>query len=645
MPGEHARITVSEVRQAIFRVSGRSAEGAGSVAGQIFHRAAECALAEEHPACWKRVLTADLDEEEWLASLYTRVLGPELARMQGALADSGQEVLKLWRATQQYVHWFCGLLREAMDCGRVRYDAQREEWIGADSLFQAECDVEKVFFESGWSGPVRVSGRLDQFVRGGADRWCLVEFKVGGGHAEADAAQACLYHELLGGAGPAALLHFGNEGGTEEMLLPSASMAKARKKLVELIGALAGVIPDHKPAVSVSGAVHAEPATRRGAGAPTGKNAETSAATRRGTPNGHEADADMGRKLEQALAEFNAEARVIGEPIVGPTFVRYLIEPERGVPVRRIEGCGPNLHIRLGLDQEPVIHRVEGKIAVDIQRRQRELVPFDSLRSRLDANHSEQGCSKVLAGVDLRSQMHFLDLARECPHLLVGGGTGSGKTEWLRAAVASLIVTNTPETLRLAVVDPKKNAFTELAGSPFLWREDALIDSPDSAVLSLLRDLIAEMTRRNGLLGEAGADSLVDYRRKTGRKLPRLVMVVDEFAELLLFGGRRQRDAFEEGFIRIAAVGRAAGIHLMLATQRPSRKVVSGNLKANLPGKIALRVVTRVDSGVLMDQPGAELLLGKGDLLLAGLTSDPVRLQSAWLSESERRRVLRGVPG
>jgi S-DNA-T family DNA segregation ATPase FtsK/SpoIIIE len=120
-------------------------------------------------------------------------------------------------------------------------------------------------------------------------------------------------------------------------------------------------------------------------------------------------------------------------------------------------------------------------------------------------------------------------------------------------------------------------------------------------------------------------------------------MVVDEFAELLLAGGRKQRDEFEQRFIRIGAVGRAAGIHLILATQRPSRQVVSGNLKANLQGKIGMRVATLTDSRVLIDQPGAELLLGRGDLLLAGLSSDPVRLQSAWLSEEERQLIFRGA--
>jgi hypothetical protein len=594
------------------------------VAGQIFHRAAACAVADGHPACWRNALDSTLNEKGWIAVLYEKIVGPELTRMQGALADSGEEVLQLWRGMQQYVSWFCGLLREAQDGKRIEYDGQREEWVGGDSLFQAECEVEKVFFESGWSGPVLLSGRLDQFVRSGPDRWCLVEFKVGGGHAEADAAQVCLYHELLGGVGPAALLHFGSGANEEELLFQGAAMAKARRSLVDLIGALAGVNKNGRPGDAPGPARVAANVIEGWPKKPGPK------------------ELAMGKKLEHVLQEYDAQARVAGEPLVGPTFVRFALEPERGVTVSRIERQGAQIQIRLGLGQEPVIHRVDGVITVDIERLDREYVSFDSLRPSLGSAEGF-GASKVLAGVDLRGKVHLLDLAQECPHILVGGGTGGGKTEWLRAAVASLVETNTAETLRLGVVDPKKNAFPELAGSRFLWRPDALIDSAGSVVLSLLQDLIDEMERRYGLFKEAAADDLARYIRKTQRQLARVVLVVDEFYDLLLSGGKKQRDAAEEGFIRIAQKGRAAGIHLILATQRPTKQAVSGNLKANLPGKIALKVANNVDSRVLIDQMGAEKLLGKGDLLLAGLSSDPVRLQSAYLSEGERQRIFRGA--
>jgi hypothetical protein len=627
MPDHLGRVTVSEIRQKIYQVSGRGGEGAGSVAGQIFHHVASCALIDSHPAGWQRVFNSTFNEEEWLPLLYEHALGPELIRRQASLADSGDEVLRLWRATQQFVHWFCGLLREAKEAGRISYDGQAERWPGAASLFQAEYDVERDFMEPGWSGPVTVCGRLDQFLRSAPDRWCVIEYKLGGGHPEADAAQACLYHELLGGSGAAALLHFGEETKAEEVLFSHRSMEEARPMLLALISAMAGVYGREKHL----------PSSR---GAPV----ETAAAKSSCWPSkaGSE-EADTAARLERTLREYGAEAQMVGEPLVGPTFVRYLLEPLRGVTVSRIENRAAELQVRLQLDQEPMIHRVDGRVAVDVQRRQREYVPFESLRPELASAGRNPEVANLLAGVDLCGKVHFLDLARECPHILVAGGTGSGKTEWLRSAVASLIVTHRPDTLRLAVVDPKKNAFAELAASPYLWKPSTLVDSSDTAVLTLLDELIEEMSRRYTLFKEAAVDDLVHYRRKTAQQLARAVLVVDEFADLLMTGGRKQRDAFEEGFIRIAQKGRAAGVHLILATQRPSRQIVSGNLKANLPVKIALKVSTRIDSGVLIDQSGAQHLLGKGDLLVAGLSSEPLRLQSAWLSVEDRQHIFRGT--
>jgi len=461
---------------------------------------------------------------------------------------------------------------------------------------------------------------------------------LGSGHPEADAAQVCLYHELSGGNGAAAVLHFGNDPKEEEVLFQSAAMGEARPKLMALIGALAGV----SAAAGNGDDAETKPQPVESA-APAPPDAAVSETKTSWPKKPGDAEMEAGKKLERTLREFGAPAQLSGAPLVGPTFVRYRVEPQHGVTVARIVKLSRELQVRLGLDQQPVIRLGEGRIAIDVQRKPREYVTFESLRAELQSTASDQGSSKVLVGVDLRGKVYFVDLAADCPHILVGGSAGCGKSEWLRAAVAGLIETNTPETLRLAVVDPKKLSFTELVNSAFLWRPDALVDSPDSSVLSLLEDLAGEMTRRYLLFKEAAADNLVQYRRKTRQKLPRVVMMVDEFAELLLAGARKQRDEFERLFVRIAAVGRAAGIHLILATQRPSRKVVSGNLKANLPGQIAMRVADRIESGVLINQSGAERLLGNGDLLLAGLFRDPVRLQSAWVSEEERQRIFRGL--
>jgi hypothetical protein len=281
----------------------------------------------------------------------------------------------------------------------------------------------------------------------------------------ADAAQACLYHELLGGGvGSAALVRFDAKPKPEQILLSAERIGKARPQLMALVGSLAGVIK------------------RQPASVPnvTPKKTWPKAAG--------EVERQQGHRLVEALTEFNAAASLACDALVGPTFVRYLLEPARGVPARRIIGQGANLQVRLQLDTEPMISLASGRIAVDVQRQDRESVAFGDLRERVNAETRERGNSRVLAGIDLTGHIEFIDLAKDAAHLLVAGVPGSGKSEWLRAAAASLMVTNTPLMLRLVLIDPKKNAFGELKGSPYLWRPTSLIDTPEGQVIPILSE-------------------------------------------------------------------------------------------------------------------------------------------------------------
>jgi DNA segregation ATPase FtsK/SpoIIIE, S-DNA-T family len=619
MPAGTIRLTVSDIRQKIFEVSDEPSRGIGALPGRLFHQVADCALRNGHPAFWQFVLTNDLDAEEWAQKLYHEVLGPGLNNSQSALRDNGSEVWQLWCAVRSFASWFCGVLSEAVNRGLLKFDVRKECWVGADTLFERECDLSATLRESDWTAEVTVVGRADHLIKVDQHQWCVVEFKLGGGHAEADAAQACLYHELLGGGiGSAALVLFDGNPKPKEIVLSAEWIGQARPKLMELIGSLAGVTKRQSPAPVVHEAKTTWPKQAR------------------------QMERDQGARLIETLKEFNADASLACDPLVGPTFVRYLVEPGHRVPAKRIVGQAANLQVRLQLDEEPMIGLVGGRIAIDVQRRDREFVSFGALSDCLSAQRSDAGNSRVLAGVDLTGRIEFVDLAKDAPHLLVAGVPGSGKSEWLRAAVASLLVTNTPNTVRVILIDPKKNAFGELSGSSYLWRSDSLIDTPEGQVIPVLSYLIEEMKDRYEHFAKVSADNLLDYQRKTGRQLPRLVCVVDEYAELLM-GSRKKadREQVETSFVRIAQMGRAAGIHLVLATQRPSRQVVTGVLKANIPGRVALRVSNRIESGVVLDQSGAEFLLGRGDLILAAGTSTLVRLQSAYLTDADRRQIFR----
>ncbi|MBV6430690.1 MAG: hypothetical protein IANPNBLG_00806 [Bryobacteraceae bacterium] len=620
---EPVALTVSQARQAIYRARDRREPPGphGAILGRLFHHAASSLLDPGHPAHWERTL-ANGSVTGLARELYDLTLGYELSLRQGLLQDAGEDVLGLWKAVQSYATWFAGLVETARGAKAIEYDSLREIWVGNTDLFQAEVELSARFQEQGWRAPVLVKGRADQLIRASAGKWCVIEFKLGSGHAEADLLQACLYSEMLasslkGAAKPTvALVRFGAAGDIEETLISPELAATVRPQLIRLVGALAGVIP---------GAEIPEP--------------HVDASLLWPRPPGPEEIA-LGRSLAEAFHEFGADVRVLGEPVVGPAFARYFVEPARRVTAGKVMNQGLNLQVRLRLGRAPLIHAVEGRIAVDVQRPSREFVPFGHVRPSLPESGRDAGSSRALAGIGLDGAPVFADFSTpEQTHILVAGVAGSGKTEWLRVALASLLITNTPETLRLVLIDPKRNAFPELRQSPFLWTPGAFLCPPQDSVVPILEEMVREMERRYSLFEQARADDLSGYHQKTVEWLPRIVCVCDEFADLLL-GNRKLREEIEGAVNRLGQKARAAGIHLVLATQRPSRQVVSGILKANLPCRVALRVTDSLESRIILDQNGAENLLGRGDLLF---TADGalVRLQSPFLEEADRNEIFR----
>ena len=210
---------------------------------------------------------------------------------------------------------------------------------------------------------------------------------------------------------------------------------------------------------------------------------------------------------------------------------------------------------------------VDGAIAVDLENPKRRTIPFSDLLTQLPSVDRLLGCPKVPVGLNLVGELIWCDLAVVSPHLLVIGTPGSGKSQWLRSAVASLIKTNTPETLQLLLIDPKQNAFPFMAGSPFL-RQPVVVPGHDRDVSEVLAELVEIMTERNSMLAESRSACLADHVLKTGVPVPRIICVCDEYADLRA-GNKSEKQAIEHQFQRIAQVGRATGIHLILATQQP----------------------------------------------------------------------------
>jgi DNA segregation ATPase FtsK/SpoIIIE, S-DNA-T family len=455
-----------------------------------------------------------------------------------------------------------------------------------------------------WTDSVVLTGRADAVWQvPQTDRWCVIELKTGRTAPEADLAQVCLYHQMLVAAGrhdhgKLALVSF--DPYRREQLYEAGQLGETRQRLLQLIAQLAGVLPDKNV-----------------------EKAKTNVAT---LPE----YAELGKKIERAFAEYNAEIS-LGQPIVGPAFLRFPLLLGRRVTLSGVWKNTTNVQALLGLTAPPRLSLEGGRIALDLQRPDRQTVHFASIRTQLPPRDELLGNARAPIGVDLNGELRLADFSQpENAHLLVAGTTGSGKSEWLRTAVAGLLLTNTPATLRLALADPKRSAFQFLRDSPFLY---SAIAYEEEQVFELLKSLVAEMEARYQQMGEQGVDTLTELIRKTGQARPRIFFICDEYAYLMT-GDTRTRRRLEDLIKKLGFKARAAGIHMILATQQPSRQVVTGTIKANLNAKVGLLTSSDIESKMLLDNSEAKTLLGNGDLLFKCI-GDPVRLQAPLVSKKD----------
>jgi DNA segregation ATPase FtsK/SpoIIIE, S-DNA-T family len=628
-------IQVSEVRDAIYHASGGSrGQGAAStpLLGRLFHQVfAELVGADSAVNFYAALADAEPGPEGWRAALaehaYARLVGPRLRRHQAELQQAAAQTLNFWRAVEEMCGWLADKLWSLHE-----HNSSPE---GLRRMLRAEYHLDLTLREPDWADEVRLTGRADAVWATATGRWCLIELKTGQTAPEADLAQACLYHLMLADAGldewgTLALVSFTPT--RCEQLFGAAELREAQTRLVRLIGRLAGVLPEEQasPPSSSPEASHAPAPTGTPPGAPPARPSITPS-----TPQ--PAHLELGERLVAALAEYDAAAKLIAAPVAGPTFLRFFLTPETGVKPEKILRQDRALQLRLALDAPPRIGIEGGSLVVDVERRDRELIPFSAIRSQLPPPDLLTGSAAAPVGVGLDGRLHFADFGDDSvTHLLVAGTTGSGKSEWLRVCLAGLMHANTPETLRLLLIDPKRNAFQTLGGSPFLHAP--LVYPNEQPVADVLSSLVEEMERRYRLMGETRSDTLAAHVRRTGQPIPRLFCVCDEYADVIAVDNR-QRRAIEVQIMRLGAKARAAGIHLILAVQHPSSEIVRGALNANIPARIGLRVQKALYSQMLLNESGAESLLGKGDLLFKR-GGELLRLQSPYLPPEEMAAVF-----
>ncbi|MBD1879077.1 DNA translocase FtsK [Coleofasciculus sp. FACHB-T130] len=338
-------------------------------------------------------------------------------------------------------------------------------------------------------------------------------------------------------------------------------------------------------------------------------------------PTGSDAISRIGVSLIQTLNSYKLPCDWAGVA-TAPSFFRAKLRPHPGIKLNSIQSLDEDLKVALGLSHAPLILPEAGFIAVDIARPDRQIAKFEDYVGR--QSNKDLGRVTVAIGVNLDGKLVEADLSdpNTC-HLLISGTTGSGKTEWELSAIAFLICRYSPEEVLIAAVDPKRVSFLMLENSPYLYGGSIVKDSDDA--IALFEKLVREMEVRYKLFEAERVSDIVAYNA-AGKKLPRIVVMVDEFADLM--ADKLTKERLEESIKRLGAKARAAGIHLLMATQRPEVKVVSGIIKANLPGRVCLRVASIVDGEIALGSPApAHNLLGKGDLLFQ-VGSDRQRLQS-----------------
>ena len=357
-------------------------------------------------------------------------------------------------------------------------------------------------------------------------------------------------------------------------------------------------------------------------------------------------DHDANSKIIVAkLASFGIPTQVVGIN-AGPVVTQYELEPDASVRVSRIEALSDDLAMALSARSIRIEAPIPGRsvVGIEIPNRDSHVVGLKSIFEEVEFKESTDSLVFAL-GRDVAGAARATDLTK-MPHLLIAGATGSGKSVMVNALIASLLFRARPQDLRLILVDPKRVELSGYNGLPHLL-VPVITESEKAA--AALRWTVFEMENRYRLFAEAGARNLAAYnesRVDENDRLPFIVIIIDELADLMMQDGR----STEEPIVRIAQKARATGIHMVLATQRPSVNVVTGLIKANIPSRIAFSMASQIDSRTVLDAPGAEDLIGRGDMLFQPSDAPkPIRLQGVFVSDKEIEAVVdhwraQGVP-
>jgi S-DNA-T family DNA segregation ATPase FtsK/SpoIIIE len=466
-------------------------------------------------------------------------------------------------------------------------------------------------------GSLFVSGQLDA-VRCHPDTALeIVDYKLShGNHMKHDLLQISIYARLLSLARPGLNFH-----GTLEYYEPQLHEVNITapelnslfdEKVLPVLYEIAGIVP--------------------AVGAETEKTSSKRAAQKK--PIESKSAEDFSDAIRKCFASFKLDVKVIGQH-EAPQLIRYLVKPAPGVKVVSLANRADDLRVALALPQPPMIEPSKGSVVIDIPKEKANTVLWrDISKDPMYVSNKSPVSFPIGIGVDNRVIVADFADSNMC-HALVAGASGSGKSEFLKCLVASLIAKNPPETLKLSLIDPKILTFGGLTDIAHL-AEPVITDVKQA--IPCLRKAVKEMDRRYMTLAKDGHENLSERFQSGKKDIHFYVIIFDEYADLIL-AGKDEKKEFESLVAKLAAKGRAAGIHLVLATQRPDRTVLTGLIKSNLPLKVCMKVISAVNSNIVLDQTGAEKLLGRGDLL-CDRGKGVERAQSPYIAQEELKKLV-----
>lgn len=589
----------------------RSYAGSGNIPvnGALFHQIVETFVG------W---LASDDDHAPGLTSeslwreMYERFAESRIAGIfEKGQVDPGYHLTQALKA-------FCKRVGELRDRNKA-FTSWRDIFIAGEfPLENVKIDLESgVFFISGRPDVLRFHPEYDLEV---------VDYKLNrGSDMKQDLLQLAIYSRLLSIVRPGLRFH-----GTLEYYEPEL------REISVSADDLHGLFDDMVLPV-LNGMNSARPSSRNDNAGNTHRAStpnDKEAAPPEVTASPHQSDG-LSDAIRKCYASFKLNVEVIGRQ-EAPQLVRYRVKPSPGVKVVSLANRMDDLRVALSLPMPPMISPEAGCVVIDIPKNFPDTVFWREVIKN-DAFTNDPSPVSFPVGVNVNNQLIMADFAdtNTC-HAAVAGASGSGKSEFLKSMVASLIYKNTPETLKLSIIDPKILTFGGLASLPHLT-ESVITDINDA--ISCLTNAVDEMDHRYHSLHREGYENLSSRFADGKRDIPFYVILFDEFADLIL-AGKTEKKEFETLVAKLAAKGRAAGIHLVLATQRPDRNILNGLIKANLPLKICMRVANAVNSNIVLDQPGGEKLLGRGDLLCdrgKGLE----RAQSPYIPQDEVRELVK----